>query len=113
MSTRYYNRYQNFLINGKQTVVPYVNMPSKTTDQRYIYRQAVTRLDKVSQEYYGTPYFGWLILQANPQFGGFNLFDRFWRRFSQVKFVDLHARRVLCFFHLYLMPPAGQQAVVD
>ena len=70
MSTRYYNRYQNFFINGKQTVVPYVGLPSKTTDQKYIYRQAISRLDKISQEYYGTPYFGWLILQANPQFGG-------------------------------------------
>ena len=70
MSTRYYNRYQNFLINGRQTIVPYVNLPSKTTDQKYIYRQAISRLDKISQEYYGTPYFGWLILQANPQFGG-------------------------------------------
>ena len=27
-------------------------------------------MDKLSYEYYGTPYFGWLILMANPKFGG-------------------------------------------
>ena len=28
------------------------------------------RLDVVSQEYYNVPYYGWLILSANPKFGG-------------------------------------------
>jgi hypothetical protein len=67
---QYYNRYKEFLINGEQTVVPFVPLPSKGTDQRYIYKTAVSRLDKISQQYYNTPFFGWLILQANPQFGG-------------------------------------------
>ena len=73
----YYNRYQQFLINGEQTVVPFTPLPSKTSDQRYVYRTGFSRLDKVSQEYYGTPFFGWLILQANPQFGGLenNIYD--------------------------------------
>jgi hypothetical protein len=77
MSTQYYNRYQNFLINGQQTVVPFIKLPQKTTDQRYVYKEGVTRLDKLSQEYYGTPYFGWLILQGNPEFGGleWNIYD--------------------------------------
>jgi hypothetical protein len=70
MGFSYYNRYSNFLINGEQTVVPYVNLPSKVSDRTYIYRVAKSRLDKVSQEFYGTPYFGWLILMANPEFGG-------------------------------------------
>jgi len=30
----YYNRYQQFFINGEQTVVPFVPLPSKTSDQR-------------------------------------------------------------------------------
>jgi len=67
---QYYNRYKEFLINGEQTVVPFVPLPSKGTDQIYIYKTAVSRLDKISQQYYNTPFFGWLILQANPQFGG-------------------------------------------
>ena len=65
-----YNRYNTFLINGEQTVVPYVNLPSKTTDKRYIYKVGQSRMDKVSQQYYGTPTFGWLILMANSIYGG-------------------------------------------
>jgi hypothetical protein len=77
MSSQYWNRYSQFLINGEQTVVPYVRIPQKTTDKSYIYKVAKSRLDKVSQEYYNSPYFGWLILQSNPQFGGLenNIFD--------------------------------------
>jgi hypothetical protein len=66
----YFNRYQNFLINGNQTVVPFVTLPSRVSDQKYIYRTNQSRLDKISYEKYGTPYFGWLILTANPIFGG-------------------------------------------
>ena len=70
MSYQYYNRYNEFLINGEQTVVPFVQLPQKVTDKAYIYKVAKSRLDKVSQEFYASPYFGWFILQANPQFGG-------------------------------------------
>jgi hypothetical protein len=70
MSYQYWNRYSEFLINGEQTVVPFVQLPQKTTDKAYIYKVAMSRLDRVSQEYYNSPYFSWLILQANPQFGG-------------------------------------------
>ena len=66
----YYNRYQEFLINGEQTVVPFVTLPTKGTDITYVYKMGVSRLDKLSQQFYGSPFFGWLILQANPQFGG-------------------------------------------
>jgi hypothetical protein len=70
MALQYYNRYDEFLINGQQTVVPFVNLPQKTTDKTYIYKVGRSRLDKISQEYYNTPFFGWLILQANPQYSG-------------------------------------------
>jgi hypothetical protein len=66
----YYNRYQNFLINGNQTVVPYLKLPQRATDQRYLYVKNKSRLDKISYEKYGAPYFGWLIMTANPIFGG-------------------------------------------
>ena len=67
---RYYERYKNFLINGQQTVVPFISIPQKNSDKQYIYKENVSRLDKVSFEYYGTPLFTWLILSANPKFGG-------------------------------------------
>jgi hypothetical protein len=57
--------------------VPFVSLPQKPTDKAYIYKVAKSRLDKVSQEYYNSPVFSWLILQANPQFGGLenNIYD--------------------------------------
>lgn len=67
---QYYNRYQNFLINGQQTVVPFLSIGSRTTDQRHVYIKNKSRLDKLSYEKYETPYFGWLILAANPIYGG-------------------------------------------
>jgi len=70
MSSLYFNRYNNFLINGVQTVVPFVKLPPKASDKNYVYRTNVSRLDKISQELYGSPFFWWLILAANPQYGG-------------------------------------------
>lgn len=67
---QYFNRYTEFLINGQQTVVPYVRIPSKPSDKKFIYRQGISRLDKLSQQFYNTPYFGWLILQSNSVHGG-------------------------------------------
>jgi hypothetical protein len=77
MAFQYYNRYTLFQVNGQQTVVPFVTLNGKPSDKVYVYKVAVSRLDKVSQEYYGTPFFGWLILQANPEFGGLenNIYD--------------------------------------
>ena len=70
MAYPYYNRYSEFIINGEQTVVPFVNITQKPTDQTFIYKVARSRLDKVSQEFYNSPYFSWLILQANEEYGG-------------------------------------------
>lgn len=27
-------------------------------------------MDKISQQFYGVPYYGWLIMLANPSYGG-------------------------------------------
>lgn len=70
MPFQYWNRYTNFLINGEQTVVPFVPLPAKTSDKNYIFIIGQSRLDKVSQQFYSTPYFGWLIMAANPQYSG-------------------------------------------
>jgi hypothetical protein len=67
---QYYNRYSSFLNNGQQSVVPYIALPTKSTDKNYIYKVGQSRLDVISQQYYNSPFFGWLILQANPQYSG-------------------------------------------
>ena len=70
MARQNYNRYKDFVIDGQQTIVPYINLQSKSTDKRYIYKVGQSRMDKVSQQYSGSPLFGWLILQANPKYAG-------------------------------------------
>ena len=57
MAYSYWNRYSDFLINGEQTVVPFAPLPSKSSDKNYIYKVGQSRLDKISQQFYGTPYF--------------------------------------------------------
>jgi hypothetical protein len=70
MADSYWNRYDTFLLNGQQTIVPYVKLPAKSSDKKYLYKKNIGRLDRVSQEIYSSPFFGWLIMLANPQFGG-------------------------------------------
>ena len=70
MSTEYYNRYQKFNFNGKYTPLPFIKIEPKSSDKTVLYRQTQSRMDKLSQEYYGNPYHGWLIMLANPQYGG-------------------------------------------
>ena len=70
MSRQYFNRYQLFLKDGGFRIVPGIELPIKGTDKYLQYKKGKDRLDKVSQEYYGTPLFGWWILQANPSVGG-------------------------------------------
>ena len=66
----YYNRYKDFIKNGELKVVPYIEIGKKTSDRFVVYKVGRSRLDKISQQMYDTPYFGWLILQANPEYGG-------------------------------------------
>ena len=67
---QYFDRYEEFKKNGSIKPIPGMTLPITSSDKKVIYKQGKTRLDKLSQEYYGTPYFSWLILLCNPQFGG-------------------------------------------
>ena len=71
MALQYWNRYTDFVINGQPTVVPYIVLPAKSSDKNYIYKVGQSRLDKISQQYYDSPFFGWLIMVANPGYTGF------------------------------------------
>ena len=77
MNLKYYNRYSQFLVNSEHNTVPYVTLPGKSSDNVYFFKKNISRLDKISQQYYQTPFFGWLIMIANPQFGGLenNIYD--------------------------------------
>ena len=67
---RYYDRYSNFRYDGSMKPIPGLYIPTEATDKKIIYRVGDTRLDKVSNLYYNTPYCGWLIMLGNPQYGG-------------------------------------------
>jgi len=65
----YYDRYRDFRIDGQVKTLPFIKLSVKGSDKRVV-TDKKTRFDKLSQQYYGNPYHGWLILQANPEFGG-------------------------------------------
>jgi hypothetical protein len=79
MSRSYYDRYDEFLIDGEFRIVPGIEIPIKKTDKYVFFKKNQTRLDKISDQYYGTPVFGWLILLANPLAGSieFEIPDNF------------------------------------
>jgi hypothetical protein len=58
--------------------IPGLTIDPYTSDKSIIYRLGETRLDKLSNTYYISPYYGWLIMLANPQYGGleFNIPDQ-------------------------------------
>ncbi|PCI28709.1 hypothetical protein COB55_03515 [Candidatus Wolfebacteria bacterium] len=66
----FFDRYQQFKDNGQVKNVPFIKIPEKSTDKRIIYKEGFTRFDKLSQEFYNNPTSGFLIMLANPQFGG-------------------------------------------
>jgi hypothetical protein len=77
MANEYYDRYEKFRNNGSIKTLPFIQIPVLNSDKSLIYKLGSTRLDKLSQLYYNNPYHGWLILLANPQYGGleFNIKD--------------------------------------
>lgn len=64
-----YKRYSMFTQNGKSSIVPFGEIPKKNTDFKEIYTKGQTRLDLLSYKYYNDANYGWLIMQANPQYG--------------------------------------------
>lgn len=73
----YIDRYSKFRENGEMKPVPGITIPTDSSDKSAVYKQGVSRLDKLSNMYYNNPYSGWLILAANPEYGGleFNIPD--------------------------------------
>lgn len=64
-----YKRYDSFTSNGSYKKVPFIEIPVRGTDCYAFYEVGKTRLDLLSYQYYNNPNYGWLILQANPQYG--------------------------------------------
>jgi hypothetical protein len=70
MAKEYYDRYQDFKVNGGYKVLPFIKIPEKQTDKKVVWKSDRDRMDKLSNDYYGNPFHGFLIMLANPKFGG-------------------------------------------
>lgn len=67
---RYIDRYEEFRFNDKIKPMPGLYLTPQPNDKSVLFKLGETRLDKLSNTYYNSPYFGWLIMSANPQYGG-------------------------------------------
>ena len=64
-----YNRYSMFIKDGEYKIVPFGKIPKKSSDLFETYKKNETRLDLLSYKYYNDSNYGWLIMQANPEYG--------------------------------------------
>lgn len=70
--SKYYNRYNKFMTEGQVFErVPFVEVSEADTDIYIEFDKSKMRMDMLSYKYYGDPNYGWLILQANPDYSGF------------------------------------------
>lgn len=67
MST--FDRYTQVRSSMKTGLLPYGEVPKQSGDIYETYKKGETRLDLLSYQYYNDANYGWLILQANPQYG--------------------------------------------
>jgi len=67
---KYFDRYSSFRNNGNTVTLPFLPLTPKSSDKEILYVLGKDRTDKLSQRFYGNPYCGWLIMMANPQYGG-------------------------------------------
>lgn len=61
-----YNRYEILKnTNGTTDQMPFINLPTNPSDKFEYWNTEYSRLDKISQKYYGNPFYDFLILYAN------------------------------------------------
>ena len=70
MAKEYYDRYQSFKVDGAYEMLPFINLTEKPSDKQVTWKIQRDRMDKFSQDYYGNPFHGFLIMLANPKYGG-------------------------------------------
>jgi hypothetical protein len=54
--------------DGTTDSMPYVNLPANASDKFEYWNTEFSRMDKLSQKYYGNPFYDFLILYANSQY---------------------------------------------
>jgi len=63
-----YDRYALLRREGvDMDLMPFIKIPEAPTDKFENWHSGFSRLDKISQKYYGSPIYGFFILLANPE----------------------------------------------
>lgn len=62
-----FDRYAMFREEGTINIVPQITLNVKDSDFYETYRLGISRLDRISYDYYGDANYDWLILMANPE----------------------------------------------
>ena len=71
-----YNRYSILANdNGTTELMPFVNLPINQSDKYENWNTEFSRLDKLSQKYYGNPFYDFFILYANGFMSEFDIPD--------------------------------------
>jgi hypothetical protein len=63
------SRYNEFIKDGKFDYVPFIPILKQSSDYQVIFDSQRMRMDTLSYQYYNNPNYGWVILQANPEYG--------------------------------------------
>jgi hypothetical protein len=69
MALNYFNRYKTLDTETRHVSPPFIKLNNKASDIFVVYEVGKSRLDKLSQQHYSVPYYGWLIMMANPELG--------------------------------------------
>jgi hypothetical protein len=76
MAQRDYNRYAILVnSNGTTDMMPFVQLPVNQSDKFESWNTEYSRLDKLSNKYYGNPFYDFLILYANGYMSEFDIPD--------------------------------------
>ena len=64
-----YDRYALLRREGSDMEpMPFVKIPEALSDKYERWHRGVSRMDRMSQKYYGSPIYGFFILFANPEY---------------------------------------------
>ena len=64
-----YDRYELYRVDGNTiNQLPFIQLPINPSDKYEEWNVNFSRMDKLSQKYYGNPFYDFLILYANPLF---------------------------------------------
>jgi hypothetical protein len=63
-----YDRYAILNSDGSKMQMPFVNIPISPSDKYETWNSEFSRMDKLSQKYYGNPFYDFLIMYANGEF---------------------------------------------